>query len=84
MANHLYRHGRLLGGDKSFKKRETRISEIDLCIVKGKYVDMITNVHVGHDLEGSDHAPLCVTVSIARQDAGSPSELLRRVSLLGQ
>ena len=45
---------------------------------------MITNVHVDHDLKGSDHAPLCGTVSIAIQDAGSPSELLRRASLLGQ
>ena len=78
------RRGRLLGGDLSFKRRDTWISEIDLCLAKGKCVDMITNVNVDHDVRGSDHAPLCVTVSIAVQETASPAELLRRASLLGQ
>lgn len=84
VANHLYRNGKLFGGGLSFKRRNTWISEIDLCIVKGTCVDMISKVDIDHDIPGSDHAPLCVVLSVASGVAVSPDELLQRASLLGK
>lgn len=84
VANHLYRNRNILGGDLSFRRREHWLSEIDLCIVKNECVYMISNLHVDQTVPRSDHAPLCVTVTIATRQAVSPAELLHRTSALGE
>ncbi|KAK8376614.1 hypothetical protein O3P69_009908 [Scylla paramamosain] len=84
VANHLHRNGKLLGGDLSFRRRERWLSEIDLCVIKNECVDMITNLHMDQTVPRSDHAPLCVTVTIAARQAASYTELLRRASALGK
>lgn len=84
VANHLHRNGKLLGGDLSFRRRERWLSEIDLCVIKNECVDMITNLHMDQTVPRSDHAPLCVTVTIAARQAASSTELLRRASALGK
>ncbi len=84
VANHLHHGGRQLGGDLSLKKRYTWISEIDLCIIKGDCIDLLQQVYVNQDVPGSDHAPLCATLSTDAREAASPHVLLQRASSLGQ
>ncbi|MPC53761.1 hypothetical protein E2C01_047660 [Portunus trituberculatus] len=45
---------------------------------------MITNLPVYQTVPRSDHAPLCVTVTVAARQAASSAELLRRASALGE
>lgn len=80
VANHLCCDRKLLGGDLSFRRREQWISEIDLCVAKNECVNMISDIRVDHTVPGSDHAPLCVTVSMDAKQAVPPTELLRRAS----
>lgn len=84
VANHLHHRGRQLGGDLSFKRRQNWISEIDLCIVKEDCLDLLQKVYVNQEIPGSDHAPLCVTLSTDSWEAASPHTLLQRASSLGQ
>lgn len=84
IANHLHKNGRQLGGDLSFKRRNTWISEIDLCLTKRDCIDLIKSVEVRQEVRGSDHAPLCVTLMIESRRAVSPSHLLQRAVSLGQ
>lgn len=59
VANHLYHLDRHLGGDLSFKRRHTWISEIDLCITKQMCILLLKDILVRQDIRESDHAPLC-------------------------
>ena len=84
IANHLCYNGRNLGGELSFKRRSTWISEIDLCLVKDRCIDLIRNISVHQDIVGSDHAPLTVTLATDSLTTSSPAELLQRAAALGQ
>ena len=84
IANHICHNGRNFGGELSFKRRSTWISEIDLCLVKGECIDLIKDINVHQDIPGSDHAPLTVTLATDSLPTLSPAELLQRASALGQ
>ena len=63
VMNHLKQSDQTLGGNLSFRRGATWISEIDLCVVKSSCVGMISSLHVNQAIKGSDHAPLCVSVA---------------------
>ena len=82
VANHLHHRGRQLGGDLSFRRRDTWVSEIDLCLSKQQCVDLIKTVETRQDIHGSDHVPLCITLETDSDKTVSPSQLLQRGTLL--
>lgn len=84
IANHLCFNGRNVGGELSFKRRLTWISEIDLCLVNGECIDIVKDINVHQDIPGSDHSPLTVTLAGDSSTTLSPVELLQRSSALGQ
>ena len=77
----------LKDGDKTFvskltfKRRQTWISELDVCLSHYNFIRYITSFKVIHDLSlPSDHAPLTISVSPPPQDYAG---LLRRAERLG-
>ncbi|MPC59118.1 hypothetical protein E2C01_053133 [Portunus trituberculatus] len=83
VANHLYHRDRQLGGNLSFKRRYTWISEIDLCITKQTRIHLVTDVQVRQDIRGSDHALLCVTMDVDTRTTVTQGQLLQRAAALG-
>ena len=83
VANHLRFQNKQLGGNLSFRRREW-ISEIDLCLVKYKCIDMLEDLQIQQDIEGSDHAPITVTLDLDGIIRIVPSELLECASNLGK
>ena len=64
IANHLLYNKSQLGGNLSFRRGNTWISELDTCLAKQDCIDQITQLEIQQDIRGSDHAPLSVTVAI--------------------
>ena len=83
VANHISHKGRSLGGNLSYRKRERWISEIDLCLIKYQWLDVIKKLEVNQCIRGSDHAPLCVELNMGDRFV-CESLLLERASNLGQ
>ena len=54
-----------LGGDLSFRRGNTWVSEIDLCLAKNECMSLMKELIVDQSIKGSDHAPLCVILDIA-------------------
>ena len=65
VANHLSCGDKTLGGNLSFRRGNTWLSEIDLCILKTDCIPLVKELKVVQDVSGSDHAPLCVTLNIS-------------------
>ena len=84
IANHLLHNGRQLGGDLSFKRGNTWVSEIDTCLAKQECIDQILEVHTHQGMRGSDHAPLSVTVAILTATITNIDMLMKRSEMLGQ
>ena len=63
VANHLRCGEKTFGGDLSFKRGGAWISEIDICILKTECIPLIKELKVVQNITGSDHAPLCITLS---------------------
>ena len=83
VANHLRIQDKQLGGNLSFRRTEW-ISEIDLCLVKFKCIEMLKDLQIRQDIEGSDHAPITITLDLDRNNRLVPSELLECASNLGK
>ena len=56
-----------MGGGLSFRRTEW-ISELDLCLVKYKCLGMLKKLEVRQDIEGSDHAPITLSVDLKGED----------------
>ena len=64
IANHLLHNDTQLGGNLSFRRGNTWISEIDTCLAKQGCIGQVLELETHQDIRGSDHAPLSVTVAI--------------------
>ena len=84
IVNNLTHNGVHYNGNLSFKRRDTWLSEIDLCLSSFGCLNMVKNLHVHQDVRGSDHAPLSITLSIDTVSALSAKELLQRSAGLCQ
>ena len=84
VLNNLQYKNKTFQGNLSYKKRETWISEIDVCIASNSSLDLVRDLCRRQDVKGSDHAPLCVTLCVDVCGTASPKELLDRASTLGQ
>ena len=84
IANHLLCNNRQLGGNLSFRRGNTWISEVDTCLAKLGCIDQITQVETNQDIIGSNHAPLSVTVPIPSATVTNIDILIKRSEMLGQ
>ena len=84
IGNHLLYNNRQLGGQLSFKRRQQWISELDICLAKQECLDQITKLVIRQDIIGSDHAPLCVTITIPSATITNIELLTKRSAMLGQ
>ena len=83
VANHLRYTERYFGRDLSFRKGTRWISEIDLCLIHEDVLPILNAVEVRKDIKGSDHAPLCISLSATSRSSLLPL-LLERAKYLGQ
>ena len=83
VANHLRYNERCLGGDLSYRKGTRWISEIDLCLIHEDVLPILNEVEVKQNIKGSDHAPLCISLSATNRNSLLPL-LLERSKYLGQ
>ena len=84
VVNHLWHNNRQRGGQLSFRRGGNWISELDLCLASQECIDHVTDVTTRQDIAGSDHAPLCVTVSIPSSVITNVAMLQERASMLGR
>ena len=81
VANHLQFNNINLGGNLSFRKGNTWISEIDLCLIQEDLLPKIKSVYMNQGARGSDHAPLCISLETKLSDVLLPSLLDRSMNL---
>ena len=84
VANHLSHNGQILGGESSFKRSDTWLSEIDLCVVKSSFVTTIRTLDVNQNITGSDHAPLYMSVDTRGRRLMTSSMLMKPAEGLGE
>ena len=83
IVNNVIHGENTFGGNLTFKRRNEWISEIDLCVAKENSLILIKDLTVKQDVSGSDHAPICVTLDLARGVCASAKELITRSLRLG-
>ena len=83
IVNNLKYNGQLYNGNLTFKRRNTWLSEIDLCISKRQCLSMIQDFRVHQEVIGSDHAPLSITLTANAANIISPKQLIQRAAALG-
>ena len=83
IANHLCYGNKRLGGNLSYRKRNSWISELGLCLLHEKCLPLVKELTTRQDIGGSDHAPLCVTMDIKESELIAPF-ILNRAKHLGQ
>lgn len=71
-------------GNLSFKRRDTWLSEIDLCLCKVTCLDKIRDFHVHENVRGVDRAPTSITLDIKQGKVISTNNLEERANALGQ
>ena len=83
IANHLKYNGKHYGGNLSYRKGTRWISEIDLCLIHEDTLPILQEVEIRQEIKGSDHAPLCISLSATNFDFLYPL-LLERAKYLGK
>ena len=84
IVNNLLYGSEHFNGNLSFKRRDTWLSEIDLCLCKVSCLDKIRELHVHQNVRGSDHAPISIALDINKGKVISAKELVERAATLGQ
>lgn len=82
ITNHISHENGSFSGNLSYGKRETSLSEIDLCLIKDQWHDVMKKLEVNQCIRGFDHAPFCVELDISCNSV-CESLLLERSSNLG-
>ena len=68
----------------SYRQGNQWVSELDLCLANQECIEQITEVTTRQDIAGSDHAPLCVTISIPSTCVTNIAMLQERAGMLAQ
>ena len=84
IVNNLKCYNKHYKGNLTFKRRDIRLSEIDLCLAKGHCLSMIKDFKVHQNVGGSDHAPISITLTLNAANVVSSKELIQRAAALGQ
>lgn len=83
IVNNLNYNCKLYNGKFTFKKQNTWLSAIHLCIATPQFMSMIQDFRVHQEVNVSDHAPLPITLTANSANIISPKQLIQRAAALG-